>query len=659
MLPEFTLKNENLEEQKEKIVKQIEENKKSIEKLLKIPEKTYENFVKPFELMNEKLEELFTPVAHLNSVKNSPETQQVFSSLLPLITEYSTTMLQDERIYRAFKEIYEKEKVHLDQEKRRVLENLLRDFKLNGVHLPADRRERVKEISIKLSSLSNNYAQNVLNAIDNYELIIDNPEDVRELPDVERKNAEIEKGGKKVYRFTLHQPSYLAYMTYGSNREKREELFKAYVTKAPENDELITEILALRYEKANLLGFKNFAELSLQPKMADTPDEVLDFLYKLARESKPQALKEYEELNELAHKQGLNDNVQSFDFYYYSEKLKKEKFNVDDESYKPYFEQNNVLTGLFTFLNKLFGLEFEKIEAKVWHPAVKVYHIFRRGEFIGRIYYDLEAREGKRSGAWMNEWVTHHENEKGEIVPPVAFVVANFPPSSDETPSLLRPMDVRTLFHEMGHALYHLLSRVKEPFVSGNSGVEWDAVEFPSQFLENFAYEKEVLKLFAKHYKTGETIPDELIKKLKAVKNFLAGLMMLRQLEFGLFDMRIHLDKYTSKDVHRILWEVRDEIAVIKPPEYDRFYWSFNHIFAGGYAAGYYSYKWAEVLSADAFLYFVKNGIFNREIADRFYEQVFTKGGSVPARKLFKDFFGRDPDPESLLKLSGIKGGNV
>ncbi len=655
MLPEFTINDENLDKQKELVLNQIEENKKKIEELLKIEPKTYENFVRPFELMNEKLGELFTPVAHLNSVMNSKKTQEVYQSLIPRITEYYTNIFQNAELYKAFKEIYEKEKGRLNQEQKRVLENLLRDFKLEGVALPEEKRAKVKEININLSKLQNNYAQNVLNAIDKYELIIENPEDVKELPEVDKKAAEIERDGKTVWRFTLQQPSYLAYMTYGSNREKREELFRAYVTKAPENDELITQILGLRYEKARLIGFKNFAELSLQAKMADSPDEVLSFLRKLAKESKPQGEREYEELNEFAHRQGLNDDVQSYDFFYYAEKLKKEKFNVDDEMYKPYFELNNVLNGLFTFLNKLFGLEFEKVDVPVWHPAVRTYHIYRNEEFIGRIYYDLEARKGKRSGAWMNEWVTHHANEKGEIVPPVAFIVANFPPETKDSPSLLRPMNVKTLFHEMGHALYHLLSKVKEPFVSGNSGVEWDAVEFPSQFLENFMYEKKVLELFARHYKTGEVMPDEMMEKLKEVRNFLAGLMMLRQLEFGLFDMRIHLDKYTSKDVHRIIWEVRDEVAVIKPPEYDRFYWSFNHIFAGGYAAGYYSYKWAEVLSADAFLYFVENGIFNREIADRFYEEVLTKGGSKPAREIFRDFMGRDPDPEALLRLSGIK----
>ncbi len=655
MLPEFTLTEENLDERREEFLKVIENSKKKLEDLLSLEEKNFENFVRPFQLINERITELFTPVAHLNSVMNSKKTQEVFSSLLPVITEYFTTVHQDTRLYETFKSILEKDGKSLNHEQVRVLELLIKTFKLEGVNLPDNEREKVKSINIKLSELSNRFAQNVLNATDRFELLIEDPEDVKEFPEHERQKALVKKDGKPVYRFTLHQPSYIAFMTYAPDRGKREEMYRAYVTRAPENDEVITEILSLRYEKARLLGFKNFAELALQMRMADSPDEVISFLRRLADESRAAVLKEYNELNEFARRNGLKDDVRPYDLLYYAEKLKREKFNVDDEIYKPYFEKNSVLNGLFTFLNRLFDFEFEPVRVPVWHPSVKVFHIYRGDEFIGRIYYDLEARKGKRSGAWMNDWVSHHVNEKGEEVPPVAFIVANFPEESENSPSLLRPFDVKTLFHEMGHALQHLLSKVREPYVSGTAGVEWDAVEFPSQFLENFVYEKDVLNLFARHYKTGEPMPDDLIRKLRDVKNFLAGILMTRQLEFGLFDMLIHLDRYTSKDVYDILWSVRREISVIKPPEYDRFYWSFNHIFAGGYAAGYYSYKWAEVLSADAFLYFVENGIFNREIGERFYREVLTKGGSLPAREIFRNFMGRDPHPEALLKLTGIK----
>ena len=486
-------------------------------------------------------------------------------------------------------------------------------------------------------------------------MIIEDFEDVKELPEIEREIAKMERDSKTVYRFTLHQPSYIAYMTYGSNRERREELYRAYVTRAPENDELLEQILALRHEKAQLLGFRNYAELSLATKMAKTPEEVLNFLKELARKSKPQAEEEYEELNRYARELGLEDNIQAYDFAYYSEKLKKKKFNVDDEEYKPYFEKRLVLEGMFKFLNKFLKLEFEKVKVPVWHETVDVFHIYRKGKLVGRIYFDLEAREGKRDGAWMDEWVSHHEDEKGNIIPPVAFIVANFSPSSEKNPSLLRPYDVETLFHEMGHALHHLLSEVKEPFVSGIAGVEWDAVEFPSQFFEKFAYEKEVLKFFAKHYRTGEPMPEEMMNRLKNAKNFQSALAMIRQLEFAIFDMLIHMDKYTAKDVQEILNNVREEVSVIKPPPYNKFQWSFSHIFAGGYAAGYYSYKWAEVLSADAYFMFIDSGIYNDELAESFYEEILSKGGSRPADQLFRNFAGREPDLDALLRLSGIE----
>jgi oligopeptidase A len=654
LFPEFEVKDENLEKQKEKVLKQIQENKKQIEKILSLQNKTYENFVKPYQLMQVKLNLLFSPISHLNYVKNSQKTQEVYSSLLPVLTEYYTALGQDERIYRAFKEIYDKEKDSLNQEQRKVLEDSIREFELSGVNLPGDKRNRVKDINIRLSQLQNRFAQNLLDATDSYELIIEDLRDIEELPETDIEKAKITIDGKTVYRFTLHQPSYIAFMTYSGNRQKREELYRAYVTRAPENEEILEEILTLRYEKAKILGFSNYAELSLATKMAQSPQQVIDFLRELARKSRPQAEKEYEELNKYAEKSGLKDKVQAYDFAYYSEKLKKEKFDVNDEQYKPYFEKNRVIEGLFNFLNRLFKLDFEKINVPVWDHSVSVYQIYRKDKLIGRLYLDLEAREGKRDGAWMDEWITHHTDEKGNEIPPVAFIVANFSPSSEKSPSLLRPYDVETLFHEMGHALHHLLSEVKEPFVSGISGVEWDAVEFPSQFLEKFAYEPEVLKNFAFHYKTGEPLSEDMINRLKNAKNFLSALGMIRQIEFALFDILVHLDKYTAADVQGILDKVREEVSVIKPPPYNKFQWSFSHIFAGGYAAGYYSYKWAEVLSADAYFMFVDSGIYNDEIAESFYEEILTKGGSRPAMELFKNFAGREPQIDALLRLSGI-----
>jgi len=651
----LTFKTDNLEQQKQDVINQIEENKSKIEQLLKIEDKTYLNFVRPYQMLQERLNWVFKPIAHLNYVKNSEQTQKVYTELLPVITEYYTNLGQNENLYKAFKEIYENEKDFLNHAQKRVLELLILDFELSGVSLPEDKKKKIKEINLKLSDLQNQFAQNLLNATNEYELIIEDFEDVKELPETDLKAAEFEKDGKKVYRFTLHAPSYLAYMTYGNNRNLREELYKAYVTRAPENEDLLEEILRLRDEEAKLLGFKNYAELSLEKKMAPSPDKVLDFLYQLAEKTKPQGEREFEELQKFANENGFEGKLEAFDVPYYSEKLKKEKFHLDEEEYKPYFEKNSVVEGLFKFLNKLFKVEFEKVDVPVWDESVLVYDLKRNRETFARIYMDLESRPDKRGGAWMDDWQTGCLDEKNCKINPVAFIVANFPPASEKQPSLLRHYDVVTLFHEMGHAIHHLFSEVEESFVSGTSGVEWDAVEFPSQFLENFAYEKSVLKTFAKHYQTGEVLPDEMIDKLIKAKNFQSALAMLRQLEFGIFDMLVHTGSYTKEQVQEILDEVREQIAVIKPPRYNKFQNSFAHIFAGGYAAGYYSYKWAEVLSADAFYIFIDNDIFDEEIASKFLNTVLSQGGSKKAMDIFKEFAGREPDIDALLKLSGIE----
>ncbi|WP_456399477.1 M3 family metallopeptidase [Persephonella sp.] len=652
---EFDVSDENIFERKEELLREIKSSKEKIQELLKIEEKNYKNFVKPYQIIQEKINFLFSPISHLNYVKNSEKTQQAYTEVIPVLTEFFTELGQNEELYKAFKKVYEEEKDTLNQEQKKVLTDIIKNFELSGVNLERDKRERIREINIKLSQLQNQYGQNVLNSTDSFEMLIDNFDDVKELPEIERENAKLEKDGKVYYRFTLQQPSYIAYMTYGTSREKREYLYKAYVTRAPENEKVLEEILKLRHEKAVLLGFKNYAELSLETKMAKSPEEVIDFLRELGLKSKPQAEREYEELNRFAHDIGLNDNVRAYDFAYYSEKLKKAKFNVNDEEYKPFFEKNSVIKGLFDFLNRFLKLEFERVDVPTWDKSVDVFQIYRKGDLIGRLYLDLEARKGKRDGAWMDEWVTHHEDLGGNIIPPVAFIVANFSPSTQNSPSLLRPYDVETLFHEMGHALHHLLSKVKEPFVSGISGVEWDAVEFPSQFFEKFAYEKEILKMFAVHYKTGEPMPEEMMERLKNAKNFQSALAMIRQIEFALFDMLIHLDSYNAEDVQKILNQVREEVSVIKPPEYNKFQWSFSHIFAGGYAAGYYSYKWAEVLSADAYFMFIESGIFDDSLTDTFYNEILSKGGSEPADILFKRFAGRDPEIDALLKLSGIE----
>ncbi|TKI70204.1 M3 family metallopeptidase [Sulfurimonas crateris] len=627
----------------------IESNNKKIEKLLKIQEKSFANFVKPLEMMEESLEQFFTPLSHLNSVKNTKQTQKIYAASLPIITEYSTKLSQNLDIYKAYKEIEKKEHKSLNQEQKRVLELNILNFELSGAHLDEKSKARLGEINIKKSELSNSFSQNLLDATNEYEYIINDAKDVEGLPQSDKESAKFKEKGVTKYRFTLQMPSYIAYMTYGKNEKIREELYRAYVTRAPQNAKIIDELLSLKDEMSSLLGFKNYASYSLASKMAKDEKSVVDFLEKLILNSRAQAKKELEELQKIAKKP-----LKSFDSAYYSEILKKEKYEIDEEEYRPYFEQKSVLDGMFEFLNRLFGISFKKVDEELWHKKALSYDLYLDGRLKARLYLDLEARKGKQGGAWMNNFQTHCQDEKGKEQLASAVIVCNFPPSSSKNPSLLRHDDVVTLFHEMGHALHHMLSNVSENEVSGVNGVEWDAVEFPSQFLENFAYEPSVLKLFARHYKTEEIIPDEMIDKLVESKNFLSALGMLRQLEFSLFDFKLHTKLYQGEDVQNLLDSIREDTALIKPPSYNKFQNGFAHIFAGGYAAGYYSYKWAEVLSADAFFGVVEEGIFDSEIAKKYLHIILEGGGAKSMSTLFKELMGREPNPDSLLRLNGI-----
>ncbi len=652
---DFTLTEKNLQEHKDIVIKTISDNEKEIQKLLKQKNLTYKNFLAPYQELSLRLEFYFTPISHLNYVNNSSSTEEVYNELIPILTEYSTKLSQDEEIYKVFKQIQEKEQSSLNVEQNKVLKDAVQSFELSGVGLEKSKKERLAKINLELSEVTTNFAQNLLKATDAYEMEVLNFEDVKELPKSDLESAKVEIDGKEIYKFTLQQPSFVAFMTYSKNRELKERLYRAYTTRAPQNEELIEMILSLRDEEAKILGFKNFAELSLAPKMAEKPQEVTDFLEELAKSSKPQAKKEFKALCEFANSIGFEGELESWDIAYYSEKLKIASLDVADEAYMAYFEKNRSIKGLFDFVYKLFGISFKLADTPIWHKSASAYDLFKKDEKIARIYVDLEARKGKRGGAWMNDWVTHHIDKDDKKVLPVAYIVANFAPSSKDNPSLLRPSDVVTLFHEMGHALHHMLSRVNEPYVSGINGVEWDAVEFPSQFLENFAYESEVLKSFAYHHESGEVLSDEMIEKLKISKNFESALGMMRQIEFALFDMRVHMGKNSAKQIQDILDDVRENYAVIKPPSYNKFQWGFAHIFAGGYSAGYYSYKWAEVLSADAFFQFIDEGIFSERISNRYYDEVLAKGGSRSAMESFVAFSGKKPDSKALLRLSGIK----
>ena len=573
-MKEFLEFKVNLDTFIEDLQTRLQVNEKKVDELLAQEEKTYANFVKPLQMMDEYLGQFFTPLSHVNSVSNTEETQKVYSDSLPIITEYSTKISQNLDIYKAYKEIEAKEKESLNFTQNRVLELNIQHFELSGAHLDDTIKARLQEINIKKSELSNNFSQNLLDATNAYEYIITDAKDVEGLPESDISTAKFEDNGVVKYKFTLQMPSYIAYMTYGKNPQIRETLYKAYVTRCPENAAIIDEILALKNEMSQLLGFNNYAEYSLAGKMAESEDAVLGFLEDLIKNSKAQAKVELAEVQAIAP-----NTLQSFDTAFYSEILKKEKYDIDEEEYRPYFEQTSVINGTFTFLSSLFGIRFEKLNEALWDEKATSYNLYVDDKLSARLYFDLEARKGKSGGAWMHNWQAHCTTEDDKEQLASAFVVCNFPASSQTNPSLLRHDDIVTLFHEMGHAIHHMLSSVDENEVSGVNGVEWDAVEFPSQFLENFAYEPKVLKLFAHHNESDEVIPDAMIEKLVKSKNFLSASGMLRQLEFSLFDFKLHMKVHSGEEVQDLLDSIREDTALIKTPSYNKFQNGFSHIF--------------------------------------------------------------------------------
>ena len=653
MFKEFHI--ENFENSSKLLEELLNNSRVEVEKLLEIKNKTYKNFVLPFAEIGEKINEFITPIFHLDSVKNSKITSKVYEECLPIISKYESEISQNENIYTSFKNIQSNKKSTLNNIQLKVLENEIRDFELSGCQLENNKKQRLEEIDLALGELSHKFSQNILEATNSFSLIIENFEDVKEIPKSDLELAKFEEDGKTKYKFTLQMPSYIAYMTYGTSREKREELYKAYTTRAPQNGEIIEKILALKDEKVKILGFKNYASYSLATKMANSEDDVINFLEELGNKAKEKAIKELEEIKQIAKEDGIDD-FRASDISFYSEKLKKAQYDIDEEYYRPYFEQNSVLNGFFTALNELFDIEFKSSNASSWDEKVKVYDILENNKTIARIYIDLEARDDKRGGAWMNNWHSYYKDSNNNINLPTAYIVGNFPQSTKDIPSLLRHSDVVTLFHEMGHALHHLLSKVEEPTVSGISGVAWDVVEFPSQFLEYFSYDRDILKLFAKHYQTGEVLDDEAISRLIKAKNFQSSMATVRQIEFALFDFKLHQKLYkTEFEIQELLNSIRDKFSVIKTPEYNKFQNSFSHIFSGGYSAGYYSYKWAEVLSADAFYMFLDSkNVLNKELGLKYKNCVLSCGGSENMDKLFFDFAQREPKIDSLLKIDGI-----
>lgn len=610
----------------------------------------YNAVLKPLQDMDEELSLFFTPLSHLNSVMNSEETQKAYEASLPLLSKFSSEMAQNVALFNKIKELKAE-----SEEAKKVVENDVRDFVLSGVNLPEKEKKRMEEISLRLSELSNQFSQNLLDATNAYELVIEDEKDVAGMPQTDIDAAKEEIEGKTVYKFTLQIPSYLAYMTYGPNREYRQELSKAYNTRAPQNAAVIDEILSLKQEKAALLGYENYAHYALETRDAAKQEDVIRFLDELADAALPQAKNELEELREYAKRTDGIEDLAGHDVAYYGEKLKKEKFDFDDTMTKPYFEQSKVLEGMLAIVSELFDVTFRPTDVFTWHSCVKAYDIYEGDKLSGRIYFDLEARKEKRGGAWMNDWETHYTDTHGKEHLPSAFVVCNFAPTTEKTPSLLRHDDVVTLFHEMGHAIHHLFGKCSERSVSGINGVAWDVIEFPSQFLENFAYEAAILKRFGFHYETSEPIPEVLVKKIKETKNFQAALGILRQVEFSLFDFKLHQKLYQGEEVQRLLDAIREKTSLLKPPSYNKFQHGFSHIFGGGYAAGYYSYKWAEVLSADAFFECIdEEEGFDKKKAKGYKVYILANGGAKEMSDLYQEWLGRKPDVKSLTRLYQI-----
>ena len=627
---------------------------------------TWANFAKPLEDIEEMLSRAWSQVGHMNSVVNSPELREAYNASLPKLTDFYSDLGQDERLYAKFRTLRNSEEFNtLNDAQQKIIENELRDFRLGGAELPEEEKIRFKAIQESLSKITTKFEENLLDTVNDFAYFVldiselkGTPEDVIQAAQ-EAATAEAKEG----YKFTLHFPSYMPVLQYCENRNLRELLYRAYATRASEfgksdwdNTPLIKEILKLRREAAQLLGYKSYAEMSLATKMADTPAEVTSFLDGLAQRAKPFARSDMQELTQYASKLGINE-MQAWDIAFVSEKLREDKYAFSDQEVKQYFPEAQVLLGLFKVVETIFGVHVKKVQAPVWHSDAAFYEIGdKHGKVIGQFYLDLYARNNKRGGAWMDEAITRRKLAKNNIVTPVAYLTCNFSAPVGNKPALFTHDEVITMFHEFGHGLHHMLTQVDDYGVSGIKGVEWDAVELPSQFMENFCWEWDVIRHMTKHVETGASLPRELFDKMVAAKNFQAGMQTVRQIEFSLFDMRLHDEfnpdeKSTALD---LIEQVRDEVAVVRPPKWNRFPNGFSHIFAGGYAAGYYSYKWAEVLSADAYSMFEENGVLCAETGQRFWHEILAKGGSRPALESFVAFRGRAPDIEALLRHNGM-----
>ncbi len=666
-LPPFSkIKPEHVEPAISRI---IADNRAGLESLLKDAfSPDWDNLIQPLEEMEDRLNRVWSPIRHMNSVVNSEELRAAYNRCLPRLSEYGTEMGQNKRLFEAYQAISENEDYSdLDTAQKKTIQNALRDFHLSGVDLTNENKQRFKAIAQRLSELSAKFEENVLDATQAWEKQCLTKTELEGLPDsaLDMARQTAQQREKEGWLITLEFPSYHAVITYADDRSLREEIYKAYTTRASDqgdnpgwdNSLVMEEMLALRHEASQLLGFGNYAERSLATKMAESPGQVMGFLIDLAHKSHPQALEEMQEVSRFAKGVLGMEKVCAWDIAYISEKMKGAYFDLSEEDLKPYFPVNKVVPGMFRLVQRLYGITIKKkSDVDTWHPDVEFYEIFDlNGELRAQFYFDLYARPKKRGGAWMDECISRMQ-KAGDIQIPVAYMTCNSTPPVGDKPALFTHNEVITLFHEFGHGLHHMLTRIDRASVSGISGVEWDAVELPSQFMENWCWEKEALDLFAEHYETHEKLPESLYQKLIDSKNFQIAMQMVRQLEFSLFDLRIHLD-YQPEEGPRIqetLNKIRENVAVIIPPKFNRFQHGFSHIFGGGYAAGYYSYKWAEVLSADAYARFEEEGLFEKKVGEDFLHNILEVGGSRDAMESFKAFRGREPKIDALLRHCGM-----
>lgn len=668
-LPKFSqIKPSDIEPALDNILK---ENREQVAQLLTTQtHHTWDNLMRPLEEIDDRLSQMWSVVNHLNAVVNTEELREVYNACLTKLSEYSTEMGQNLPLYNAIESLIENGEFNkLNRAQQKVIENELRDFRLAGVNLPTESKQRYAQLQQLLSKLTTKFEENLLDATHAWTKHILDEKELAGLPpsaiSMAKENAE--RQNLQGWLFTLEQPSYSAVLTYADSESLRKEMYIAYVTRGSDqgpcagkydNTEVMKQILIGRKQIAQLLGYPSYADLSIVPKMANKTEEVIHFLNALALSSVSTAHNEFDELKRFAKERYGVDTIPAWSVGYYSEKLRQYRYEISQEDLRPYFPEDHVLKGLFEIVNKLFGIVIKEVKGvDVWHPDVRFFEVYEEeGRLQGQFYLDLYSRPHKRGGAWMDECRVRRRINS-DIQTPIAFLTCNFNRPIGDAPALFTHDEVLTLFHEFGHGLHHLLTKIDYADVSGINGVPWDAVEMPSQFLENWCWEKPALDLIAQHYQTGEPLPEELFNKMLQAKNFQAAMQMVRQLEFALFDFHLHLyfNEQEEDQVQRFINEARERVCVIPIPEFNRFQHGFSHIFAGGYAAGYYSYKWAEVLSSDAFSKFEEQGIFDPQTGKDFLQNILEKGGSEDPMELFVAFRGRKPSVDALLRHSGIQ----